>query len=75
MPTSVIVRAGMPSRVAALPAPALAIAQLLGKNVAGLDAELAELARTIAALHKANPVSQRLAAVPGDGRSAPSRWR
>jgi transposase len=39
----------------------------LGRVVAQLDAQLAEVDRRLAARHKANPVSQRLAAVPGVG--------
>jgi transposase len=39
----------------------------LGRVVAQLDAQLAELDRRLAARHKANPVSQRLAAIPGVG--------
>jgi transposase len=51
----------------ALPAPALAMAQRLGRKIAGLDEDLAALDRKLAALHKANPVSRRLAEVPGVG--------
>jgi transposase len=39
----------------------------LGRVVAQLDAQLAEVDQRLAARHKANPVSQRLAAVPGVG--------
>ncbi|HJS87616.1 MAG TPA: IS110 family transposase [Acetobacteraceae bacterium] len=39
----------------------------LGRVVAQLDAQLAEIDRRLAARHKANPTSQRLAAVPGVG--------
>jgi transposase len=39
----------------------------LGRVVAQLDAQLAEIDRRLAARHKANPVSQRLVAVPGVG--------
>src|SRR3954469_788860 len=39
----------------------------LGRCVEQLDAQLAELDRRLAARHKASPVSQRLAAVPGVG--------
>src|ERR671928_1510434 len=37
----------------------------LGRCIEPLDAQLAELGRRLAARHEANPVSQRLAAVPG----------
>jgi transposase len=39
----------------------------LGRCLAQLDAQLAVLDQRLAAQHKANPVSQRLAAVPGVG--------
>ncbi len=39
----------------------------LGRVIAQLDAQLAELDQRLAARHKVNPVSQRLAAVPGVG--------
>ena len=39
----------------------------LGRVIAQLDAQLAEINQRLAAQHKANPVSQRLAAVPGVG--------
>jgi transposase len=39
----------------------------LGRVVAQLDAQLAEFDQRLAKQHKANPVSQRLAAVPGVG--------
>jgi transposase len=39
----------------------------LGRVTAQLDAQLAELDQRLAARHKVNPVSQRLAAVPGVG--------
>ena len=39
----------------------------LGRCIEQLDAQLATLDRRLAARHKANPVSQRLAAVPGVG--------
>jgi transposase len=39
----------------------------LGRVIAQLDAQLTELDQRLAARHKANPVSQRLAAVPGVG--------
>jgi transposase len=39
----------------------------LGRIVAQLDEQLAEVDRRLVARHKANPVSQRLAAVPGIG--------
>ena len=39
----------------------------LGRVVAQLDAQLAEVDQRLAERHKANPVSQRLAAVPGVG--------
>lgn len=39
----------------------------LGRVIAQLDAQLAEIGQRLAAQHKANPVSQRLAAIPGIG--------
>jgi transposase len=39
----------------------------LGRVIAQLDAQLAEIGQRLAAQHKANPVSQRLAAIPGVG--------
>jgi transposase len=39
----------------------------LGRVIAQLDAQLAEFDQRLAKQHKANPVSQRLAAVPGVG--------
>jgi transposase len=39
----------------------------LGRVVAQLDTQLAEIDQRLAARHKANPISQRLAAVPGVG--------
>jgi len=39
----------------------------LGRVIAQLDAQLAEINRRLTAQHKANPVSQRLAAIPGVG--------
>ncbi len=39
----------------------------LGRVIAQLDAQLAEINRRLAVQHKANPVSQRLAAIPGVG--------
>jgi transposase len=39
----------------------------LGRCIAQLDAQLAEIDRRLARQHKANPVSQRLATIPGVG--------
>ncbi len=39
----------------------------LGRVIAQLDAQLAEITKRLTAKHKANPVSQRLAAIPGIG--------
>jgi transposase len=39
----------------------------LGRVVTQLDAQLAEIGQRLAAQHKTNPVSQRLAAIPGVG--------
>jgi transposase len=39
----------------------------LGRVIAQLDAQLAEINQRLAAQHKTNPVSQRLAAIPGVG--------
>jgi transposase len=40
---------------------------LLGEEIRHLDARLDEIATKLAAAHKANPVSQRLATIPGVG--------
>jgi transposase len=50
-----------------LPQPAKETLAHLGRCIEQLDAQLATLDRRLAARHKANPVSQRLAAVPGIG--------
>ena len=50
-----------------LPQPAKETLAHLGRCIEQLDAQLATLDRRLAAQHKANPVSQRLAAVPGIG--------
>ncbi len=39
----------------------------LGRCIAQLDAQLAEIAQRLTTRHKTNPVSQRLAAIPGVG--------
>jgi transposase len=61
---------GLLERIAAdptIPAPAQAMFVELGERIAELRTRLAELDRKLAALHKANPLSQQLAAVPGIG--------
>ena len=39
----------------------------LGRVIAQLDVQLAEIAKRLTARHKANTLSQRLAAIPGVG--------
>jgi transposase len=61
---------GLLERIAAdpaVPAPAKAMFVELGERIAELRTRLAELDRKLGALHKANPLSQQLAAVPGIG--------
>jgi transposase len=61
---------GLLERIAtdpAVPAPAQAMFVELGERIAELRTRLAELDRKLARLHKANPLSQQLAAVPGIG--------
>jgi transposase len=61
---------GLLERIAADPAvPAAAQAMFveLGERIAELHTRLAALDRKLAALHKTNPLSQQLAAVPGIG--------
>jgi transposase len=61
---------GLLERIAAdpaIPSPAQAMFVELGERIAELRTRLAELDRKLAALHKANPLSQQLAAVPGIG--------
>jgi transposase len=61
---------GLLERIAAdpaVPAPAQAMFVELGERIAELRTRLAELDRKLAGLHKANPLSQQLAAVPGIG--------
>lgn len=52
---------------AAIPAPAREMFAFLGERIADLEAQLAALDRKLATLHKANPLSQLLAGVPGIG--------
>jgi transposase len=61
---------GLLERIAtdpAVPAPAQAMFVELGERIAELRTRLAELDARLARLHKANPLSQQLAAVPGIG--------
>ncbi len=51
----------------AVPAAAQEMMALLGREIEHLDQRLAELGGTLAALHRANPLSQLLAEVPGIG--------
>lgn len=51
----------------AIPAAARAMFERMGEPIAALEQGLAELDARMAALHKTNPVSQMLAAVPGVG--------
>lgn len=50
-----------------IPATAGAMMAVLGAEIDRLDARLRELETTLAAAHKANPVSRRLATIPGVG--------
>ena len=52
---------------AAIPAPAQAMLAVLGEEIAHIDERLATLEAALLALHKANPLSRRLAGVPGIG--------
>ena len=52
---------------ATIPAPARAMLAVLGEEIARVDDRLAELEAELLALHKANPLSRRLAMVPGIG--------
>jgi transposase len=49
------------------PAAALAMFRRMGEHIAALDRRIAELDADLAAPHEANPVGQRLAAIPGVG--------
>jgi transposase len=51
----------------AVPGTARAMFAQMGEHIAALEQRLAELDAQLAAAHKDNPVSQRLAAVPGVG--------
>jgi transposase len=51
----------------AIPATARAMFQQMGAHIAALDQQVAAVDGELAALHKANPVSQLLAAIPGVG--------
>jgi len=51
----------------AIPSEARDMASLLGKQIADLDTKVREIEVNLAAAHKANPVSQRLATIPGVG--------
>lgn len=50
-----------------VPMAAQAMLARMGQHIADLNAKIAELDRELSAVHKANPISQRLAAVPGVG--------
>jgi len=50
-----------------IPSDAKDMATLLGQQIADLDAKIKELEVKLTAAHKANPVSQRLATIPGVG--------
>jgi len=52
---------------ATIPTPARAMLAVLGEEIARVDGRLAELEAELLALHKANPLSRRLAMVPGIG--------
>jgi len=51
----------------AIPSEAKDMASLLGKQIAALDTKVREIEVNLAAVHKANAVSQRLATIPGVG--------
>jgi len=51
----------------AIPATARAMFAQMGGHIAALDQQIAAVDEELAALHKANPVSQLLAAIPGIG--------
>jgi Transposase IS116/IS110/IS902 family len=50
-----------------IPSAAKDMAALLGKQIADLDTKIKEIEVNLIATHKANPVSQRLATIPGVG--------
>jgi hypothetical protein len=52
---------------AAIPAQANAMFALSGEEIARVDARVEQLEAELAAAHKVNPVSQRLATIPGIG--------
>jgi transposase len=51
----------------AIPSQAKDMAALLGNQIADLDTKIKEIEVNLTAAHKANPVSQRLATIPGVG--------
>jgi transposase len=51
----------------AIPSEAREMLALLGREIEHLDAKLAEFEVRLTAMHKANPLSQRLATIPGIG--------
>ena len=51
----------------AIPATARAMFQQMGAHIEALDQQVVAVDEEVAALHKANPVSQALAAIPGVG--------
>jgi transposase len=50
-----------------IPAEAREMMAMLGREIMHLDTKLAELEVKLTAMHKANPLSQRLATIPGVG--------
>jgi transposase len=54
---------------AAMPAEAKDMASLLGRQIEVLDTRIQEIDIKLAAAHKANEISQRLATIPGVARS------
>jgi transposase len=54
-----------PASEDAIPASARAMFVQMGEHITALEQRLAGLDAQLAALHKANPLSQRLAAIPG----------
>ena len=51
----------------AIPSEAREMLALLGREIEHLDAKLTEFEVRLTAMHKANPLSQRLATIPGVG--------
>jgi transposase len=50
------------------------VLQVLAAQIEQLEAAVAAIEKQLMAWHKSNPVSQRLASVPGIGKPSPPRW-